>query len=260
MGIPILQTEQVLAFIFVFLRIGAILMTIPVIGERMVPVRIKGGVAILLTLLLFPAVHSALPPLHAEKQLLEVVLAMTGEVLIGVIIGFAARIIFAGIQFAGEIIGIQMGFSIVNVIDPASSSQVSILAEFQYLMALLVYLTIDAHHTLISAIVDSYRAVAPFGYRFSGPLMQTILIFSKELFVTAIKVSAPVMAVMLFTNVAMGMMARAVPQMNVFVVGFPIYIAAGMTVFGLTIPIFVKLVQRALEGLNAEVYVLLRLM
>jgi len=82
-------------------------------------------------------------------------------------------------------------------------------------MALLVYLAIDAHHTFLLAIVDSYRFVSPLAYHFSGSLMQNILIFSKELFVTAIKFSAPVMAVLLFTNVALGVIARTVPQINV---------------------------------------------
>ncbi len=257
-----INSEQVLVFTFLFLRISALLIMIPVIGERTVPLRVKGGLAILISLLLFPTVQCGYEPssFGSEAEIFTLVIAMIGEIMIGIVIGLTTKIIFAGIQFAGEMIGIQIGFSIVNVIDPISSTQVSVIAEFQYLIALLVYLAVDAHHTLIFAIVDSYRIVSPFSYHFSGSLMKHILILSKELFVMAIKISAPIMAVLLFTNVALGVVARTVPQINVFIVGFPVQIAVGLIVFGLTAPLFVMLVQRALSDLSIEVYTLLRLM
>ena len=254
-----ISTEQILVFTLVFLRISALLIMIPVIGERAVPLRVKGGLAILISLLVVPAVSADMNSLP-EKQIFTLAIAMIGEIMIGIVIGLTTKIIFAGIQFAGEMIGIQIGFSIVNVIDPITSTQVSVIAEFQYLIALLVYLAIDAHHTLIFAIVDSYRIVSPFSYHFSGALMNHILILSRELFVMAIKISAPIMAVLLFTNVALGVVARTVPQINVFIVGFPVQIAVGLIVFGLTAPLFVMLVQRVLSNLNIDVYTLFRLM
>jgi flagellar biosynthetic protein FliR len=262
MGMPIINSEQALLFTFIFLRVGAILILIPVIGERTVPLRVKGGIAILISLLLMPTVHAKFPDLHSESEagIFLLVIAMCSEVLIGIVIGFAAKIIFSGIQFAGEMIGIQVGFSIVNVIDPISSAQISVISEFQYLIALLVYLAVDAHHTFILAIADSYRFVSPFAYHFSGSLMQHILLFSRELFVTAIKISAPVMAVLFFTNIALGVVARTVPQINIFIVGFPLQIAVGLTFLGLMSPFFVHLVQGALARLGIEVYTLLRLM
>jgi flagellar biosynthetic protein FliR len=260
MGTAMIGSEQLLAFTFIFLRISALLIMIPIIGEKTVPLRVKGGLAILISLLVFPSVQVDMNSLHAEEDIFTLAIAMIGEIMIGVVIGLITKIIFGGIQFAGEMIGIQVGFSIVNVIDPVTSTQVSVIAEFQYLIALLVYLAIDAHHTLIFAIVDSYRIVSPFSYDFSGPLMKHILILSKELFVMAIKISAPIMAVLLFTNVALGVVARTVPQINVFIVGFPVQITVGLIVFGLTAPLFVMLVQRALSNLNIEAYTLLRLM
>lgn len=260
MGIPIVNSEQVIVFILVFLRIGSLLIMIPVIGERTVPLRVKGGLAILVSLLVFPSVRTTIPEFQADTAVFPLSIVMIGEVLIGIVIGFAAKIIFAGIQFAGEMSGFQIGFSFVNIIDPISSTQVSIISEFEYLIALLVFLAIDAHHSFILTIVESYRIVSPFSYHFSGSLMQHILMLSRELFIIAIKISAPVMAVLLFTNVALGVVARTVPQINVFIVGFPLQIAAGLIVFGLTAPFFVMLVQKALTILNLEVHTLLRLM
>lgn len=259
---PMIHSEQALLFIFLFLRISAILIMIPVIGERTVPLRVKGGIAILLSLMLLPAVDARLPPLHSgsEAVILLLVIAMCSEVLIGVVIGFAAKIIFSGIQFAGQMIGIQVGFSIANVLDPISNTQVSVISELQYMVALLIYLAVDAHHIFILAIADSYRFVSPFAYHFSGSLMQHILLFSKELFVMAIKISAPVMAVLFFTNVALGVVARTVPQINIFIVGFPLQIAVGLTILGFMSPFFAKVVQGALTVLEIEVGTLLRLM
>ena len=260
MGEPVLNIEYILIFTLVFLRIGAMLVMIPVMGEGSVPLRVKAGLALLISLLVFPMIRAEIPHLQADSEILAVAFAMAGEVLIGVIIGFAAKIVFAGIQFAGDMIGIQMGFSIVNVIDPLSSTQVSVMSEFQYLVAMLVYLSIDAHHTFIYAMIDSYRVISPFDYHFSGSLIQSLIMFSTGLFVIAVKISAPVMAVLLFTNVSLGVVARTVPQINVFIVGMPLQIAVGLIIFGLTIPLFVMLVQRALHSLSAEVYILLRLM
>jgi flagellar biosynthesis protein FliR len=262
MGTPTINPEQVLLFTLLFLRVGAILIMIPVIGERTVPLRVKGATAILLSLLLMPTVHAKLPHLHPgwEAEIFVLIVAMCTEVFIGIVIGFAAKIIFSGIQFAGEMIGIQIGYSVVNVIDPISSTQTSVISEFQYLIALLVYLAVDGHHALIMAIADSYHFMSPFSYHFSGSLMQNIFIFSKELFVIAVKISAPVMAVLLFTNVALGVMARTVPQINIFIVGFPLQIAIGLTILALMSPFFVKLVQGALSVLQIEVNTLLRLM
>jgi flagellar biosynthetic protein FliR len=255
-----INAEQLLSFSFIFLRMSSMLIMIPVIGERTVPLRAKAGLAVLVSLLVLPSVNVIIPNFKGEVQIFSLAIAMAGEVFIGIIVGFASKIIFAGIRFAGEMIGIQMGLSFVNIIDPISSAQVSVISEFQYLIALLVYLAIDAHHTFIIAIVDSYRFVTPFAYHFSGQLMQNILVFSKELFITAIKISTPVMAVLLFTNVALGTIARAIPQINVFIVGLPLQIAAGLIVFGLTGHVFVKLFQKALISLNTEIYTLLRLM
>lgn len=252
--------HDVLALTLVFLRISAILALMPVIGERAVPVRVKAGLGLFIALIVFPAIRVDPLSLRTDTAIVAIGFTMAGEVLIGVTIGFAVRLIFAGIQFAGNMIGLQMGLAIANVFDPVSSSQVSIMAEFYYLFAMLVYLAVDAHHLLISAIVDSYSFVAPFGFQFSEPLIQFIMQISKGLFITAVKICAPVMAVLLFSNVALGVVARTVPQINIFIVGMPLHVATGLVMIGLTIPFFVSAVQRILGSLNTDIQALLRLM
>ncbi|HOW57786.1 MAG TPA: flagellar biosynthetic protein FliR [Smithellaceae bacterium] len=259
MNLPLISAEHIEAFILVLLRVSAIVVTIPVISDKAVPVRFKAALSVLITLIVFPLVLSKIPK-PSQMEAIVFMYRMAGEVLIGVIIGFVARLVFTGIQIAGNLIGFQMGFAIANVIDPLTSDQVSIIAEFQYLMAMLVFLVVDAHHIFFSAIVQSYTIVNPFSFHFSGQLMQLIFDFSKNMFVVAVKIGAPLMAVMLFTNVVLGIIARTVPQINVFIVGFPLQIAMGLVFIGITAPLFVKMTQGLYENLGPSIMSLLRSM
>ena len=259
MTLPFLSAEHAEAFILVLLRVSAIVVTIPVISESSIPMRIKAALSILIALIIFPLVLPKIPQ-TAEYPTLILMYRMAGEVMIGLVIGFAARLIFAGIRMAGDLIGFQMGFSIANVIDPTSSEQVSVITELQYLVAMLVFLSFDAHHVFFKAIVQSYSILSPLAFHFSGSLMQIILNFSKEMFVIAVKLAAPIMAVMLFTNVSLGIVARTVPQINIFIVGMPLQIAIGLIFLGITAPMFIKLASGYFLGFEGKLATLLRLM
>ncbi len=259
MSLPFLSAEHLEAFILILLRVSAMVVTIPVISDKAVPARFKAALCILITLIIFPLVLPKIPP-ASNYPVLILMYRMAGEVMIGLIIGYAARLILAGIQMAGDMVGFQMGLSIANVIDPTTSTQVSIITELQYLVALLIFLAVDAHHVFFSAIVQSYSLLNPLTFHFSGSLMQTIFSFSQEMFVIAVKLAAPIMAVMLFTNVGLGVIARTVPQINIFIVGMPLQIAIGLIFLGLTAPMFVKLTQRYFLDFEAKFVTLLRLM
>jgi len=257
MPFPILTEGQLGTFLLVFLRMSAMVMTMPVLGERSVPARVKGGLSLLLAFMLTPLVPPAGPP---EEHVLPLLFLMVGEVMIGVIIGFTARVIFAGVQLAGEVIGVQMGLSIANVIDPLTNTQASIIAEMQYLVAMLVFLSVDGHHIFLGAAAESFRLVSPLGFHYSASLMRMIVDLSRDVFVVAVKVSGPLIVVMFLTNVGFGVVARTVPQINVFIVGFPLQLAMGFIFLGITAPVFVKLIAGLLHRLGSEVGMLLRIM
>lgn len=257
MNLPLVTPELAQTFILVFLRTGAMMAMMPVIGDNATPLRIKAGLSLIIALMIAPVVSVAHIP---DPALLDLALKMAGEVLIGVLIGFAARLIFAGIQLAGQFVGFQMGFAIVNVIDPISSAQVSIIAQVQYLLAILIFLIINAHHFFISAIAEGYRVLPAFGFQFSGALMEAVFQLSRDMFVIALKLSAPIIAVLFFTNVGLGIIARTVPQMNIFIVGFPLQIGVGLIAFGLMIPFMVRMFEKLILGLDSQVSWLLKLM
>ncbi|MCL2669470.1 MAG: flagellar biosynthetic protein FliR [Syntrophaceae bacterium] len=260
MTFPLPPQATVLLFILLFLRVSAMVIVIPVLGETMVPGRVKACLVILMTFLIFPTLRIDPPPIHPDLGLITLAFAMAGEILIGIVIGATARFIFAGIQLAGSVIGMQMGFAMSNVLDPLTRANVMVISEFQYMIAMLIFLAVDGHHIFIMAIADSYRILPPLGIHFSAPLMEFLLTLFGAIFVTAVKVAAPVMAVLLFTNVALGIVARTVPQINVFMVGFPIQVATGLIIFGLTAPLFAQLVQRAISGLPGQIRAVLQLM
>jgi flagellar biosynthetic protein FliR len=254
----IITAEQAEIFILTLLRVSAMIITIPILGDVTVPARVKVGLALLITFLVFPFVQTAAWRLSSD--IFSLVFRMAGEIMIGVIIGFAGRLIFDGIQLAGQLIGFQMGFSIVNVIDPINNEQVSIISQFQYLIALLIFLVMNGHHIFLYAIIESFRILPPLGFHFSGELMQLILVFVRNMLEVAIKTGAPIIAVLLFMSVGMGLIARTVPQINIFIVGFPLQIAIGLIGIGVTLPIFMRVVESYFSNLEGEIISLLRLM
>jgi len=230
--------------------------TIPIFGNRNVPVRAKGGLSLMIAFLLFPFIKFNLPPL----EIFSLILGMVGEVIIGTVIGLAGRLAFAGVQIAGQLIGFQMGFAVVNVFDPITSEQVSIIAQFQYLIAMLIFLAVDGHHIFLSAIAESYRIISPLDFHFSAELIQSIVEISKDIFIIAVKIGAPVITALLMTSIGFGLIARTVPQINILIVGFPLKIAIGLIGIGLGLPLFAKIMGTVFLEYEGKLNVLLHLM
>ena len=257
MTFPNFSSGQIELFFLVLLRVSTIVVMIPILGDRTTPARVKGGLAIFITFLVLPFVGH---PAAGTDDLFTLGLRMGGEVLIGIILGFASRLAFTGIQMAGQLVGFQIGFSIVNIIDPLTSEQVSIVAELQYLFAGLLFLGVNGHHMMIQAVSESYSVLPVLGFHMTGDLAQSLIDLSRNMFVIAMKISAPIVVALLFTNIGLGLVARTVPQMNVFIVGFPLQIAIGLIGIGLTIPLFLQIVEGLFSNLPAEMGLLLRAM
>ena len=252
-----LSLPQVQAAILVFIRIGAILIAAPLFGSRNVPLQLKAGLSLVLAMVIFPVTGFQEVYLTGIPSL---VTAMVGEVLIGIIIGFTARLIFSAVQLAGQLIGFQMGFGIVNVIDPQTSTQFSIVAQFQNIMTLLIFLALDAHYWFILAISSSFELIPPLGFCFTSSLMEAIVSLSCDMFLVAAKVAAPVIAALLFASVALGLIARTVPQMNVFIVGFPIKLAIGLLGVGFSLPLLSVMLRNLFQSMGEDIIVLMKLM
>jgi flagellar biosynthetic protein FliR len=247
MGIFDLSPIEYQKFLFVLLRVGALIMFFPILGSPQVPGRIKIGLILFVSIAVFPIVRAT--PMHDPKSLFELVVNLFSEITIGLAVAYSARLMFTAVQIAGTVVDFQMGFGVVNVIDPQTETQVSVTAQFQNIIAILFFLALDAHHIIIGAIVESFFLINPFQINFSTFTPEIILLLFKATFVTAVKIAAPIMAILFFISVGLGLVARTVPQMNVFIVGFPLQIGVGLLMVGLSISFFSIVVQGQIEQL-----------
>jgi flagellar biosynthetic protein FliR len=253
-----ISLPQLQLFFLVFLRVGAILMSIPVFDSKSIPLFFKIALAFTTSMALFPILE--LEPLALITNFFAMGVSVAGEILLGLVIGFSVKLIFAGIQLAGQLAGYQMGMALANVMDPSSSQQVPLLAQFNNLIALLIFITINAHYWFIRGLAHSFQLVPPLNVKFSGSLMEHLIKMSGNMFVIGIQIGAPVIAVLLITSVAFGLIARTVPQMNVFIVAMPLKIAVGLLFLGFSLPYFSTFLEKIFNGLGQNLIFMLKAM
>ena len=236
-------------FLLVFVRTAVTLALIPVIGGPQFPLQAKIALAGTIAYLIYKTVHPIVP----LPSLFALANAVVAQVLIGVVIGYIAFLVFMAVQFAGEIVDLQIGFSIVNVVNPMSQQQVSVIGQFELIIASLIYLMTDSHLLLIAGLADSFKT-APLPYVvFTGGMQQDIGVFIAQSFLMAIKIAAPIAAALFITNLALGLMARVAPQINVFIVGFPLQIGVGLIMVAVTLPLLSYLLPPAFAGIPQQV-------
>jgi len=253
-----ISLPQLQLFFLVFLRVGAIIMSIPVFDSKSIPIFFKIALAFTTSMALFPILE--LEPLPLINNIFAMGVSVAGEILLGLVIGFSVKLIFAGIQLAGQLAGYQMGMALANVMDPSASQQVPLLAQFNNLIGLLIFISINAHYWFIRALAHSFQMVPPLNVNFSGSLMEHLIKMSGNMFVIGIQIGAPVIAALLITSVAFGLIARTVPQMNVFIVAMPLKIGVGLLFLGFSLPYFSTFLQIIFNGLGENILFMLRAM
>ncbi len=187
-------------------------------------------------------------------------LVLASEITLGFLMALVMQFVFAAIQLAGEIIDIQMGLGIMNVLDPLSGLQTPLVGNFKFILAMLVYLQVDGHHLFIQAIMDSYRLI-PIGHlAFPGVMQSYLLSLFGGIFVIALKLCMPVIGSLLVTDIILGIMSRTIPQMNVFMVGMPTKILLGFGIMLATMPLYIYLLNSLIENSQIQLYQLLKLL
>ena len=254
---PLFSIEQIETFLMIFIRVGAIVLSVPVLGSRFTPLTVKACLSITMAMLIYP--HVPIPPELASMKLLALVPAVVSEIMIGIIIGVVVRIIFEGIQMGGQVVGFQMGFGIVNVFDPVTGANFSVIAQVENLLATLLFLGLGLHYWFIKAMILSFSRVPLFHFMPGHSLFEMVFDLSSNIFIIAVKIAAPVMATLLFTSVALGLIARGVQGMNILIVGFPLKIAVGLFGIAVTLPMFVFVVEKIFSHLGAQIIAVLKL-
>ena len=222
-------------FLLVFVRIIGVIAVSPFFGHRVIISQAKVGLGLIIAMTLFSSMPVHIDP---EPDLLPYIILAGKELILGMLFGFTARLVFFAVQFAGEIIGIDIGFGVVNIIDPLSAEQISVIGTFKNLIAIVTFLAINGHHVLLSALIKSFEMLPLGGIHLSAGLGEGIIDATAQVFIMAIQMSAPVITALFMTSLALGIVARTVPQMNVFIVGFPLKIGVGVAMLMITLPLF----------------------
>jgi len=245
--------DQFHIFLLILLRVSALLIVAPIFGHRLFLARAKVGLAVMVSIVVFPLVDG----FDVPEGFFPYVVMMVGEVILGLVLGYVVLLLFIGIQFAGQLAGLQMGFGIVNVIDPQSHDQISIIGQFLNILAILMVLTLDGHHIILNGLLGSFEVVPLGGVVLQASIAHKLIALSSEVFVIAIKISAPILVALFLISTAMGVLARTVPQMNVFIVGFPVQLAVGLSMLVATLPLFQIIVERAIHLIERDVFALI---
>lgn len=230
----------VTAFYWPFLRIGALFMAAPIFGARTVPVRVRIILASLTTILLYPNMPdtSEIDPLGPEG----IVIALQ-QILIGVLMGMTLQIMFAALVMSGMISATTMGLGFASTVDPQNGVQVTILGQYYLIMATLLFLSIDGHLLLLRVLADSFLAIPLSGGMLPMQVLWNLVIFSAEMFLTALLISLPIMVGVLLVNLGLGVITRAAPQLNIFAVGFPATMLTGFVLVLLCQPLLAPLLM-----------------
>ncbi len=229
---------------------------IPVLYAGQTPAQIKVGLTVLTTLLLFPVMGPKFPAIPFE--ILPFTLFIVSEVLLGLLLGLVARLIFTTVQFGGRIIGFQMGFAMANVMDPQMGGQTSLISQFQNVFAILIFLSLDGHHMFLQAAVRSYQYLPPGNLDFSGEAVPYLMELASRMFALGIQFSVPVIILLLLSSLSLGFMSRIFPQLNVFMLSFPLNISISFIVMGLTLSMIYVILRREFDELPARILTILQ--
>jgi len=211
-------------FLIIIFRITGFFISAPVFNSRNLPVQLKIALTLIFSLFIYFLVYStaSVPEINLNYLIL-----LISEFLIGVVIGYTAQLLFSAIQLAGQSIDMQMGFGMVNVMDPQSGMQIPLMGTFNNLLAIFVFFLINGHHYLFEALFYSYQVIPITGFSVNATLISLLIELTADLFLIAFKLAAPLVGALFITDFVMGIIARTVPQMNVFLVGMPAKILSG---------------------------------
>jgi flagellar biosynthetic protein FliR len=237
MDLNFLATGTVLTFMLIITRISGLMMSAPIFTTRGIPMQTKVGFAICVAMILFPIQAYDLA-YHVPQDLPQFIWLAATEFSIGLMLGFACSLIISGIQLAGEFVAIQMGLSLSSALDPISGITMPTMGQIYYYLALLVFLNLNVHHALLLALGKSF-AFIPLGTMIPNinHIAERFLALGSEMFILAVLVALPVMGVLFVTEIATALVAKVMPQMNVFMVFLPAKSTIGLLVLMVSLPL-----------------------
>ena len=225
-------------------RILGMIAAAPLFGNNSVPLQVKVGLGVLLALIVAPVIPAgpALDPVGWDGLLI-----LVQQLLIGVALGFTMRVVFSAVELSGEIIGMTMGLGFATFFNPQSQGRSSSISQFLSLMATMAFLAINGHLILISALVDSFTTLPISAAPFHAAGFYQMASWGATIFTTGVQISLPVVAALLITNIALAILTRAAPQLNLFGIGFPLTLGVGFILLWLVLPFMAVPIENLLH-------------
>jgi flagellar biosynthetic protein FliR len=262
MGLDGFSQTDVLLFFASLSRVLALFLLLPIFGDQNVPTLVRIFLAFTVNLVVYPIAMSqgtaSLAPLMASDM--GIVVLVLKEAAVGIIIGFTAKIFFDAINFAFAHMGNQMGFSMASAYDHHTETSTPVISHMIMILAMLLFLAMNGHHFFLRALVDSYYSIPVGGFVMKKSIVLHVLETSGQVFWIGVKLSSPMALVIFLINCAFGIVAKAVPQINVLVVSFTVNILAGFLVITLTLPVFgtsmAEVIQMMVERVESVMKVL----
>lgn len=232
-----LTESQFIGFFLSFIRIAALMSVAPILGSQSIPVQVKVFLSLFLSVTMLPALKEQ--PQLETITLLGLLPLIFKEIVLGLFLGYNAKFIFESYQFAGRMVSTQMGLGMANLVDPDSGQPVTPIGNIYTFFIMMVFLFLNGHHLLISALYKSFEISPAASYKFAlaGARWEMVSLFN-EIFIIGIKLAAPSMATLFLIEVCMGIMARIVPQMNIFFIGLPVRLGVGLFIVIASLPMY----------------------
>lgn len=247
-----LSESQMLTFFLVLIRLSSFIVAWPVFSAGQVPQHAKVLLALALTFLVFPLVSSEGLPRNMMSE--AILFLAIKEAFIGLSLGFLARLFFFALAIAGQIVSVSIGFSAAQLFNPTIGETTTVMDQFHMILGTLFFLGINGHHVFLSGLFESFRLVPLSPELISIQAFADVGRMAQEIMILGVKFASPVMVAMLFTNVAMAVVSRAVPQINVLITSLPVNILIGFLVILVTVPLMIHEMGHLLDASAEQLF------
>lgn len=245
-------------FILIFCRVSGLFIMSPIFSRQNIPVYWKIIFSVLLSYIILGFASFATAP--KISSFIQLFIFIIKEFLLGFIFGYITTVMFSAILLAGQLIDTQIGFGMVNILDPQNDIQIPLLGNFNNIIALLLFLIIDGHHALINLLVISFDMIPIGQFNIEPEIYRALVIIFTKSFELAFKMSLPVVGAALITEGALGLMSKSIPQINIFAIGIPIKIFIGLITLFFFIPAYIALLKGNFSEMLTDIKMLMEAM
>lgn len=254
MAIPL---DTIINGILIFLRISGILFFLPIFGDSPTPIRVRLLLALAFTLSVYHFAYVKLSPVYFT-DIVALAFLISKELFIGLIIGILSRFMFEGLIVGANLVGYQMGFGVANLFMPNAEETLNGFSALHRVIVMIIFLTLNLHYIFIKALVSTFEII-PLGLiKFNHEVGSFIISASSNIFVTALQLASPILVALMFTMGALGLIARNVPQVNVFLISFPLSFFVGLLVYFANIAFFPEIIEYQFQNVDKNIMLVLK--